>query len=71
MPPWRFIDLLEDDGKRGYGEATTNNYYGFTFEAMAAALESVREELKTLSADDPTQLWQTLHPRLRNHPFAQ
>ena len=62
---------LEDDGKRGYGEATTNNYYGFTFEAMAAALESVREELKTLSADDPTQLWQTLHPRLRNHPFAQ
>ena len=38
---------LEEDGHHGYGEATTNKYYGFTFEAMATALESVRGELGT------------------------
>lgn len=62
---------LEEDGKHGYGEATTNKYYGFTWEAMAAALESVRLELDTLSADDPAEIWKTLHPRLQDHPFAQ
>lgn len=62
---------LEDDGHRGYGEATTNKYYGFTFEAMAAALESVRTELESGSWDDPAELWAALHPQLANHPFAQ
>lgn len=30
---------LTDGEHRGFGEATTNDYYGFTFENMAAALE--------------------------------
>jgi len=29
---------LEQDGARGYGEATTNAYYGATREAMSATL---------------------------------
>jgi L-alanine-DL-glutamate epimerase-like enolase superfamily enzyme len=33
---------LEQDGVTGYGEATTNDYYGITWESMADALESVR-----------------------------
>jgi len=62
---------LEEDGYRGYGEATTNNYYGFTFENMAAALERVRADLESTTLEDPVTLWQQLHPKLKDNPFAQ
>ena len=62
---------LEEDGFRGYGEATTNTFYGATFENMTAALEAVRGELERRTLDDPTQLWADLHPTLKLHPFAQ
>ena len=38
---------LEEDGIHGYGEATTNRYYGATLENMTAALETVRRELQS------------------------
>jgi len=62
---------LEEDGVRGYGEATTNDYYGFTFENMAAALERVRADLEQHTLEDPVVLWDQLHDRLRDNPFAQ
>ena len=55
---------LEEDGRRGYGEATTNQYYGFTFENMAAALESVRDRLAVRCLEDPAALWDELAPWL-------
>lgn len=61
---------LEEAGLRGFGEATTNRYYGFTFENMAAALEAVRAEIETLPLDDPAAFWQALYPRLKDNPFA-
>ncbi len=61
---------LEERGLRGYGEATTNSYYGATFESMTAALESVRGEIEAYPLDDPAEFWQALHPKLREHPFA-
>ena len=62
---------LEENGYHGYGEATTNNYYGFTFENMAAALERLRVELESQTLEDPAALWQQLHPQLHDNPFAQ
>lgn len=62
---------LEEDGWQGYGEATTNRYYGFTFESMAAALERVRPALEAQSLTDPAALWEQLHPQLSDNPFAQ
>ena len=62
---------LEEDGYHGYGEATTNSYYGFTFENMAAALERVRGELEIRTLEDPSALWQQLHSQLHDNPFAQ
>ena len=41
---------LQADGLSGFGEATTNDYYGFTYENMAAALDAVRD--KTSSNGD-------------------
>jgi L-alanine-DL-glutamate epimerase-like enolase superfamily enzyme len=62
---------LEEDGQRGYGEATTNTYYGATLENMSAALERVREQLALRALNDPAALWDDLHPLLAAHPFAQ
>jgi L-alanine-DL-glutamate epimerase-like enolase superfamily enzyme len=61
---------LEEDEFHGYGEATTNDYYGFTFENMAAALERVRPLLEHQSLEDPVALWDQLHRELSENPFA-
>jgi L-alanine-DL-glutamate epimerase-like enolase superfamily enzyme len=62
---------LEEDGLRGFGEATTNSYYGFTFENMASALEAIRPDLGSQSLEDPVDLWDAVHPTLSDNPFAQ
>ncbi len=62
---------LEEDGHRGYGEATVNPYYGATIENMAGVLEGVRDELEGRSLEDPVELWDSLHPALGDNPFAQ
>lgn len=65
---------LEQAGRRGYGEATTNSYYGATLESMSAALQAVSGQLAryTLSDSlDPAQLWNDLAPSLHANPFAQ
>jgi L-Ala-D/L-Glu epimerase len=62
---------LEEQGVCGYGEATTNAYYNATVENMTSALLGVREELGRREIGDPAQLWDALHPALKDHPFAQ
>ncbi|MBW3600069.1 MAG: dipeptide epimerase, partial [Planctomycetes bacterium] len=61
---------LEENGHHGYGEATTNSYYGATLESMTAALENVRGEIESYDLQDPAAFWEALHPRLRDNPFA-
>lgn len=62
---------LEQDGHRGYGEATTNPYYGVTIESMSAALETLRPEIESTSCDDPAALWDRFDGQLSSHRFAQ
>ena len=63
---------LEQDGCRGYGEATTNSYYGVTQESLSAAVKSQRDLLAATSLleEDPAALWTKLAQELSNHPFA-
>lgn len=61
---------LEQDGVRGYGEATTNKYYHATLENMTAALEKVRGTLLARKMDSPDSLWDALAPQFREQPFA-
>jgi len=70
VQPTMIVELAED-GLRGFGEATTNNYYGFTFENMSAALEAIRSDLESRQFDDPAALWDAVHPHLKDNPFAQ
>lgn len=62
---------LSDGVNRGYGEATTNSYYGATLELMREALESVRPLVESAEPLDPVQLWDQTWPILKNNPFAQ
>lgn len=65
------IAELTDGIHHGYGEATANPYYGVTIEAMKAALAPVGPMLETLTFHTPEELWDTLHPYLKDHSFAQ
>lgn len=61
---------LEHDGLHGYGEATTNPYYGATLENMAATLLGVQSEIERWQPGDPSAFWDALQPALGEHPFA-
>lgn len=54
----------------GYGEATTNSFYGATIENMSASLESVRSLVEGALLDDPLELIATLARRLPKQEFA-
>lgn len=61
---------LEQDGHKGYGEATSNPYYGFTIESMTAALENIRQQIETAELNSPEAFWAQVQPHLQDNPFA-
>jgi L-alanine-DL-glutamate epimerase-like enolase superfamily enzyme len=61
---------LRSGGECGYGEATANNYYGFSIETMSAAIEGIRPFLEQASWKEPGELWSLVQPRLADNPFA-
>ncbi|WP_373512686.1 dipeptide epimerase [Persicitalea sp.] len=61
---------LQDGGFSGFGEATTNNYYGVTMDGMKTALEKVREAVENYAWGTPENLWEIVYPALQGNPFA-
>lgn len=47
---------LSAEGQHGYGESTTNSFYGATIPNMTAAIESVRPLVEAGSVEDPLAL---------------
>lgn len=69
VQPTLIVEL--DDGEhQGFGEATTNDYYGMTMSRMCEALEQVRGVVESTTSLDPPALWDTLAPKLADVPFA-
>jgi L-alanine-DL-glutamate epimerase-like enolase superfamily enzyme len=67
------IVQLAADGKFGYGESTTNSFYGATFDNMSSTIESVRSIVEGGSPDDPLALIAKLAasvPRAKYANFA-
>ena len=62
---------VEHDGLIGYGEATTNDYYGITFESMSQALDGIAAKVADYRLDNPAELWRELDPTLSTDRFAQ
>jgi L-alanine-DL-glutamate epimerase-like enolase superfamily enzyme len=61
---------LNDGKHRGFGEATTNKYYGMSLENMRAGLERVRSIVEAHSPLDPPALWEAVAGELEDCPFA-
>jgi L-alanine-DL-glutamate epimerase-like enolase superfamily enzyme len=61
---------LTQDGVSGYGEATSNAYYGFTIERMARDLSELRQPLEATEARDAAVLWMLFKAALVNDSFA-
>ena len=63
---------LKQDGLAGYGEATTNAYYGVTVDSLTRAIADVRPVVEAfdLAAHAPAELWDQLAKRLAGAPFA-
>jgi L-alanine-DL-glutamate epimerase-like enolase superfamily enzyme len=69
---------LTDGRHSGYGEATSNPYYGITIDGMTQLLESLRERIQhSISAkagqafSPPETFWTEMQPFLKDNPFAQ
>jgi L-alanine-DL-glutamate epimerase-like enolase superfamily enzyme len=62
---------LADGVHRGFGEATTNKYYGATIPLMREALAKVAPLIEKADPLDPAKLWERTWPMLCDNPFAQ
>jgi L-alanine-DL-glutamate epimerase-like enolase superfamily enzyme len=65
------IVQLVADGKYGYGEATTNSFYGATIPNMTSAIESVRSIVEEGSLDGPLQLIDRISRKLPKERYAK
>jgi L-alanine-DL-glutamate epimerase-like enolase superfamily enzyme len=62
---------LTDGVHRGFGEATTNKYYGAAIPLMREALSRVESLVALADPLDPAALWEETWPILKDNPFAQ
>ena len=69
VQPTLIVEL--DDGRhQGFGEATTNDYYGMTMPRMLDALERVRNTVESIEVIDPPKLWNAVASQMSDVPFA-
>lgn len=68
--PTMVVELADGD-LRGYGEATSNDFYAASIPTMLQDLRQVQQVLPTLAWDTPDILWDLLDPMLGHNRFAQ
>jgi len=68
--PTLIVELRESE-LSGYGEATTNTYYGISYSNMSECLEKVNQRLATHIFTTPAQLWEDMKDCFEGNPFAQ
>lgn len=71
VQPTMIIQLQDENGQVGYGEATVTLYYGVTMEKMLAAVEKVRPWLEHYTLDHPEDFYAELEERLPENSFAR
>lgn len=61
---------LSDGGISGFGEATTNPYYGITLENMQTALNNMAPHITNWAGLPPEDFWTQAHTKLQHNMFA-
>jgi len=61
---------LKDDTFSGYGEATSNPYYGVTVPKMISDIEVVRLLIESVKNQTPEEFWELLKPYFKENMFA-
>ena len=61
---------LKDDTSSGYGEATSNPYYGITVPKMISDIEVVRLLIESVKNQTPEEFWKLLYPHFKENMFA-
>lgn len=61
---------LKDGEFSGFGEATSNPYYGITVEKMMNDINAVSSEIKNVDGLTPKEFWQKIHSYFKHNMFA-
>ena len=69
IQPTLIVELREGNIS-GFGEATTNQYYGVTVESMIQSLNSVRNLIESHELENPEDFWRIIYPHLQSNLFA-
>ncbi len=64
------IVQVQSDGKYGYGESTTNTFYGATIENMSSVIESVRSIIEKSTLEDPLALIADITKKIPREKYA-
>ncbi|GIW96572.1 MAG: dipeptide epimerase [Pirellulaceae bacterium] len=70
VQPTVIVELSDQEGRYGYGEATTNSYYGVTVESLVKALRQAKPVVEQSAWDGPETLWDRLQPLMAESSFA-
>ncbi|MFD1615760.1 dipeptide epimerase [Gelatiniphilus marinus] len=61
---------LKDGGFSGYGEATSNPYYGTTVQKMTDDILRIKHIIEANSNKTPEAFWDAMYPHLKHNMFA-
>jgi L-alanine-DL-glutamate epimerase-like enolase superfamily enzyme len=64
------IVVLKDGEYSGYGEATSNPYYGVTVKKMINDITSLKPKVEGMSPSTPEEFWDSMYPYLKHNMFA-
>lgn len=71
VQPSMVVELRDEQGRSGFGEAVVTTYYGITMDKMLAGIESVRSWLSTYTLTTPEALYTELEQRLPDNSFVR
>ncbi|MFG6685234.1 dipeptide epimerase [Mariniflexile sp. HNIBRBA6329] len=61
---------LKSDGFSGFGEATSNPYYGVTIQKMTDDLTVLQPIIENATQSTPEEFWKHMHQHLKHNMFA-
>jgi L-alanine-DL-glutamate epimerase-like enolase superfamily enzyme len=71
IQPTLIVELQDDEGHQGFGEATVTTYYGVSMESMQTALNRIRPWIESCKLTSPEAFYMELEERLPNDSFVR